>query len=122
MHFVKRIDLKKYFLIGTVLTAAIMPLMQNKLEMGIALLIFFATCVNHFFLVEIITDLTQSKAKEGYQLDKVKIAAMFSAKIIILVVALAIGVQVMGKRVMLPLLNYIIQIFVLAKSLNGAKD
>ena len=118
MHFVKKINLKRYFLIGIVLTGLMMPLLNSNMERIVAWVIFFATCLNHFFLVEIISELTFSRTIKDYQIDNVKIVALFSAKMIILVLALILGVQLMGKRVLLPLMNYVVQIFVLAKSLK----
>jgi hypothetical protein len=38
---------------------------------------------------------------------------MFLGKTVLLLVVLSFGVHIMGKRIIIPLLNYIVQIFIL---------
>jgi fatty-acid desaturase len=49
---------------------------------------------------------------------RAKILILFIGKFIVLALAITFGVQIMGNRIIIPILNYIIQIFVVALSFH----
>jgi hypothetical protein len=86
---------------------------QGAKEVIAIFIIYLATAINQFLLVEGVLELFERKAL------KKKVIALFLLKMAILAAALYLGVHLMGKRVIIPLLNYIVLIFVLGVSLNG---
>jgi hypothetical protein len=53
----------------------------------------------------------------GGKIDKVKVVVFFLLKFILLFAALTLGVHFIGNRIILGLLNYVLQIFVLCISM-----
>jgi hypothetical protein len=87
---------------------------------GIAVLlgVFVATLVNHACLIEMIEDMSLSTKRGGAPLDKFKMIQLGFVKLIVLVGALSLGVLFIGSRIILPLLNYVVIIFILGTSLK----
>lgn len=56
-----------------------------------------------------------------YRVNKTKVALLFVLKLLILFGALSLGIHLMGKRVLIPLLNYVVLIFVLGLSLKDVE-
>jgi hypothetical protein len=79
------------------------------------LVIYLATILNQLLLVEGVFELVGAS-------NKVKVVLLFLTKMAILFGALAFGVHLMGKRVIIPLLNYVVIIFVLGTSLKDKRD
>ncbi len=63
-------------------------------------------------LVEGVLELTSAS-------KKLKVFTIFLLKLAILFGALSLGIHLMGKRVIIPLLNYVVIIFVLGASLKS---
>ncbi len=74
--------------------------------------VFLAACLNQWMLVIGVDKMTKAAADQE-QLDKVSIVILFLGKVFVLIVALSLGVQIMGKRIIIPLLIYVLQIAVL---------
>ena len=56
-----------------------------------------------------------------YRVKKMRVFLLFVLKLLILFGALSLGIHLMGKRVLIPLLNYVVLIFVLGLSLKDAE-
>jgi len=54
----------------------------------------------------------------GANVDKIQLVMMFLGKFIILLGALYLGWHFMGNRVIIPVINYVIHIFILTLSSN----
>jgi hypothetical protein len=84
------------------------------------LTVFVAACLNQWMLVNLVLGMTRVASGEG-SVDKTQMVIMFIGKVLVLVVALTLGVQIMGKRIIIPVLIYVLQIGVLFLSLNKTK-
>lgn len=85
--------------------------------------IFLAACLNQWMLVRGVQKITSSAAGKE-ESDKSGLITLFIGKAIVLIVALTFGVQIMGKRIIIPVLIYVLQIAVLYLSMkkSGAEQ
>lgn len=123
MHISEKISLRKYALLSTLLLAAVYFLARDMSELKVMLIIFLAACLNQWMLVigvQKITDVAAGKEES----DKLGLIILFIGKVIVLLVALVLGVQIMGKRIIIPVLIYVLQIVVLYLSMkkSGAEQ
>ena len=112
MHISEKIDFKKYILFSLPLLVISYALARNSAELIVMATVFVAACLNQWMLVSGVHTLVTGAASEEKS-DKGSIVLFFIGKIIVLVVALTLGVQTMGKRIIIPLLIYVLQIVVL---------
>ena len=108
----KKISFKKYLVLSFVHIGLTYFVVNNFSEYKIILLVFFATVLNQWMLVESVESLVQG-AVQGGDRDTANTVLMFLGKTILLLAALSFGVHIMGKRIIIPILNYIVQIFIL---------
>lgn len=112
MHISEKINLKKYTILSAILLISAFILARNTSEMKVMLTVFIAAGLNQWMLVRGVQKLTnQAVGKE--ESDKSGMVILFLGKLIVLVVALTLGVQIMGKRIIIPVLIYVLQIVVL---------
>ena len=117
MHIAEKVNLKKYALLSTVLLALDYFLARDMAELKVMLTIFLAACLNQWMLVNGVLQITNvASGKEAP--DKANLIMLFIGKVIVLLVALVFGVQIMGKRIIIPVLIYVLQIVVLYLSLR----
>ena len=112
MHIRKKINLKKYVILSIVHLAITYFFVKNIEEFLIVILVFMATIINQSMLVYAVSSMALSATGKINGTSKSAIF-MFMGKTLVLAVALIFGVQIMGKRIIIPLINYIIQIFIL---------
>ena len=113
----ERIDLKKYALYSSILIIISIFLARNSSELMVMATVFLAAGLNQYMLVRGVSKIAdQAVGKEGS--SKFDLIVLFIGKLIVLVVALTLGVQIMAKRIIIPLLIYVLQIVVLYLSLK----
>ena len=117
MHISEKIDLRKYALLSTILLAAAYFLARDMSELKVMLTVFLAACLNQWMLVRGVQKLTNS-AIGNEETDKSGLILLFIGKVIVLLVAIVFGVQIMGKRIIIPVLIYVLQIGVLYLSMK----
>lgn len=113
MRFLKRVNLKIYLINLFAINLASLLFVQSVKEAFGIFFIFFATMCNHFFLIEG-TDLTivnPNKLKPKQIL--IRVIPYFFAKFMILIWGFYIGVHFMGARVIIPIILYVMSIFIL---------
>ena len=115
MHIVKKVNLKKYFLLSVPSTAVCFFMAESALEVLAIFSIYLATIINQSLLVELVVDMTRV---DGKRMSKQKYMIFFVGKFAVMIAALSFGVQVMGKRVILSILNYVFMIFLLVISVK----
>lgn len=108
----KKISFKKYFLLSFIHIGLTYFIVNNFSEYKIILLVFLATVLNQWMLISSVDAMAQSAALGGDR-DTANTVLMFLGKTILLIAALSFGVHIMGKRIIIPILNYIVQIFIL---------
>jgi cellobiose-specific phosphotransferase system component IIC len=87
-------------------------IVNNVQEYFVVLLVFVATVINQWMLIESVHTMVQSAAGKPTE-DSSSSIMMFLVKTLMLLVVLSFGVHFIGKRIIIPLLNYVIQIFIL---------
>jgi hypothetical protein len=112
MFLTRRINFKKYLLLSLPTTLVTLVFVHSVKDVIAILIIYLGTILNQLLLVEGVFGLVGAS-------NKSKVFSIFILKIAILFGALALGVHLMGKRVIIPLLNYIVLIFVLGVSLKN---
>jgi hypothetical protein len=121
MPIAEKINLKKYALLSTVLLAIDYFLARDMAELKVMLTVFLAACLNQWMLVRGVMQITNvASGKE--EADKTNLILLFIGKVIVLLVALVFGVQIMGKRIIIPVLIYVLQIVVLYLSMNKSEE
>lgn len=111
MNLTGRINFKKYLLFSLMTTLITLTFARGVNDVIAILIIYFATVLNQLLLVEGVFELTSAS-------NKSKVIIIFLIKMAILFGALTLGVHLMGKKVIIPLLNYVVIIFVLGTSLR----
>ncbi|MBK23822.1 MAG: hypothetical protein CME70_07445 [Halobacteriovorax sp.] len=115
----KRINLKIFVPLSLVTTTGLVFFSQSTAETLVILGVYVATLLNLFLLMSVIQKIVEiGTATEPVDYSKIKLALIFVAKMAVIFLALTIGVHFTGKRIIIPLLNYVIQIFVLGVSLK----
>jgi len=111
MRSIKKINLTRYIIL-TVLTTCVACYFCNTFEEVCGVLIVYAaTIINHLLLIEGGLQLTD--AASGKKIDKINVVLVFIGKFTLLIGAIYLGWQFMGNRVFIPMVNYLIQIFIL---------
>jgi hypothetical protein len=89
-------------------------------ELKVMLTVFLAACLNQWMLVRGVVSITDHASGKA-TMDKTNVVLMFIGKVIVLLVALVFGVQIMGKRIIIPVLIYVLQIVVLYLSMKKSE-
>ena len=114
----EKVDLKKYAILSTILLAITYFLARDVAELRVMLMVFLAACLNQWMLVRGVTTITDHAAGKS-EMNKTNVILMFIGKVIVLLVALVLGVQIMQKRIIIPVLIYVLQIVVLYLSMKN---
>ena len=84
---------------------------MNAREVGVLLGVNFATLANIFLIIFVVEKLLfDSKGN----MNKGLLAGAFVAKTIILLLAFVVGIHFVGDRIILSVINYAVQIFILS--------
>lgn len=119
MSLRKRVNLKLFFTISLPTHGAILFFAERPIEIWALIGVYLATLLNFWMLVNIVEYLALSvRAKKGEPVNKWKVAGFFTGKLLALLIALTLSVQIMGDRLLIPVLSYVIQIFVLGVTLR----
>lgn len=108
-----KINYLRFFLLSAALLVAEYFLARNFDELKVMLTIFLAVCLNQWMLVRAVEIMVKSQTGEQPSDDATSPIWYFLGKVIVLIVALTFGVQIMGKRIIIPVLIYVLQIIVL---------
>jgi hypothetical protein len=107
-----KIDLKKYTLYSLILLALSYITVRSFDEYLVVLLVFAAACLNQWMLIYIVRSLSANAANLSPKNGPL-ISIMTIGKLLLVIGALSFGVQIMGKRIIIPVLIYVLQIVVL---------
>ena len=107
------LNLKRYLLYSLPTTIVCFALCQSFTDALGVLVVYLGTILNQVMLVASLRELlTPFVDSEGQKSNK-KIILLFVGKLVILFGSLSLGVHLMGKKVIIPLINYVVLIFVL---------
>lgn len=107
-----KINLKYYALYSIILLSLAYLTVRSLAEYMIILLVFSAACINHWLLILIVRRLSEGVVTKRQKNGSLT-AVMVVGKLILVAGALSFGVQIMGKRIIIPVLIYVLQIVVL---------
>lgn len=119
MHILEKINFKIYIGLSIVLILLNYFLALDMREFKVMMTVFIAACINQYLLVQGIDKLTRQAATNEAS-DTGSIIGFFIGKVIVLIVALIFGVQIMGKRIIIPVIIYVLQIGILYLSLKSS--
>lgn len=119
-----KINLKRFFTLSLLSLAVTLSFSRNTEEVLTILGVYSATLLYLYIfflavkeLFKPYTDPDYKKKKDG----KGKVLGLFAAKLLVLIIALLLGVQIMGSRIIICLINYILQILILGVSFKKGK-
>ena len=119
MLIAKKINLKKYFLYSLPSIIIATLLCRSGKEYLSILIVYIATVINHILLIYAVSMMTDVERVQGKKdQGKGNLLLLFLAKFCILLLGLYLGILFMGNRVIIPLVNYVILIFVLVLSIR----
>ena len=111
----ERINFKVYLPLSLILILLGYLLSNSPAEFKVIATVFLAACINQYMLVRGVDKITKQAANLETNTEDQggTLLGLFIGKIIVLIVALVFGVQIMGKRIIIPVLIYVLQIGVL---------
>lgn len=112
MQLREKINFKKYISLSIVLIAIFYPFLKNSTEFKVLIITYVAVLINQYMLLLGVADLIGPMTR-GKKADGGWILFLFIGKALMLIIALIYGVQIMGNRIIIPVLFYVCQIFVL---------
>ena len=106
-----KIKINKYILLTFLTTLFCVAIERNtQSTIGISI-VYLATMINHYLLVLLMHKVMASnKSSKSYNY---KLILIIISKFMILIGALYLAVHFMGNRVIIPVINYVVQIFIL---------
>ncbi len=106
-----KIKINKYILL-TFLTTVLCVVLERNTQSTIGIsIVYLATMINHYLLVLMTQKVMASnKSSNSYNY---KLILIIISKFMILIGALYLAVHFMGNRVIIPVINYVVQIFIL---------
>ena len=115
-----KINLKKFFLLSVSTTLLFLLFSRGWNDIIGILIVYVATVLHLGMLAEAVFELVKSQVSEGHIHNaKDKIMYLFAGKLLILILSLVISRQIMGNRIIIPVINYVIQIFILTFSIRS---
>ncbi|MBT3583397.1 MAG: hypothetical protein HN509_00710 [Halobacteriovoraceae bacterium] len=119
MRIREKINYTRYLPWSLGITGLALLLARDAHDIGVITLVYAATLLNHYMLLYIVSDILRDPENaEGRTTNKLLLFIFFIAKVGVIVGACAFGWQFMGNRIIIPVLNYVFQIFVLGVSIR----
>jgi hypothetical protein len=112
MQFLKKIDLKVFIPYSLATTLVFSFFLNGTNEILVLFVVYIATLINLALLVNLLMKMFELKLSGG-EIKPLNIITMFILKLIIMFTALTWGIHLVGNRIIIPLLNYILQILIL---------
>jgi hypothetical protein len=123
MHIKKRVNLRRYFSLSMIPTLLVIIYFREMTMTIAVLMVYLATIINQACLVEIVEEMSSaslptSESETSKKMDKFWLVQLGVVKILVLIGALTLSVLLIGNKVIIPLINYVIIIFILGISLK----
>ena len=111
MQSIRKIKLLRYFVLTILSTLVALFFNRNVNEVYGILIVYVGTILNHYLLLEAGDNVV--KIARGQKIDKFSLITILVGKFTILIGAIYLGWHLMDDRVFIPMLNYLVQIFIL---------
>lgn len=119
MDVLKKINHRIFWPISLISTLGFCLFARNETEIFAILFVYIATLLALFFLMFILYSVIfNQEARANRKIDKGKMFLYLLLHVLFLFGSIGIGVHFMGNRIILAVLNYVIQIFVLGIGLR----
>lgn len=119
MQIKNRINLKIFIPTSLLTTAATCYFAAEPKVIAVTIFVYVAALVNLYMLSNLAMAILETGA--GKKLEKKKLVTTILLKLLILFGAIIIGGLIIGNKIIIPVLNYIIQIIVLSVSAHLVK-
>ena len=113
MRLKTELNLRRYILFSLPSTALCIALCRTWIDVLAVSVVYFGTVLNQIMLVASLREMLLPFINTESRKSNKKIVLLFVGKLVILFGSLSLGVHLMGKRVLIPLINYVVLIFVL---------
>ncbi len=113
MRLKTELNLRRYILFSLPSTALCIALCRTWIDVLAVFIVYFGTVLNQIMLVASLREMLLPFIGTESRKSNKKIVLLFVGKLVILFGSLSLGVHLMGKRVLIPLINYVVLIFVL---------
>lgn len=114
----QRINFARFFLLSLPLVAICLYFLKPGEEWMAFSVIYAASVIYLIMFSEAVHELIKPHRIEGYKIKKKKLAFLFIGKLVILIGALLFGVQILQSKIIIPVINYFMHIFVLGASMR----
>lgn len=119
MDLVKKIDHKIFWPLSLLVTSAFCLFGDGATEIITIISVYLATLISLFLLMFIMYSIMNDpEVKSSGKFDKGKLVFYMMLHVLFLFGSIGIGVHFMGNRIILAVLNYVSQIFVLGIGLR----
>lgn len=112
MLIVKKIRPKRYFFSSLVGVGVCLLFLETKQEVMAFFIAHIAVCINLAMLVEAVGEVIEKTHRNK------KIVLLIVGKFIVLAIGLNLAIQMMSNKLLIPVIDYIYQIFALALALD----
>jgi len=124
MELIKKIDQKLFWPLSLIVMLSFCLFARGVTEIVVIFLVYVATLISLFLLMYIMhVVIFDQQALRERRIDKAKLFLYMMLHILFLFGSIGLGVHFMGNRIILAVLNYVAQIFVLGfglrKNLKG---
>ena len=113
MRLKTELNLRRYILFSLPSTALCIALCRTWIDVLAVFVVYFGTVLNQIMLVASLREMLLPFIDTESRKSNKKIVLLFVGKLVILFGSLSLGVHLMGKRVLIPLINYVFLIFIL---------
>ena len=115
-----KLDFKRFFSLSLGVSVALACVsIRSITELVVFLLNYWVILGYLFFLVKGGQGMFQAALNGQRHVSKSKILLLFAGKIFLIICALSLSVLFIGNKVLVPLLNYVIHLFILALALRS---
>jgi hypothetical protein len=120
MELRERIDLKLFVNASLVTHLISLIWADGLLELLVLTVVYIGILISFYLLLRLVNNLLKQQLSQSKQigLNSFSMFQMMFGHLILLILALSIGVHFMGNRIIISLLNYCIQIFILGFALR----
>jgi len=119
MELIKKIDHRLFWPVSLIITMIFGLFARDTTEIIVVFSIYVATLISLFLLMYIMhVVIFDQKALRERKIDKMKLFLYMMLHILFLFGSIGLGVHFMGNRIILAVLNYVAQIFVMGFGLR----
>ena len=113
----QRINPRRYLFLSLSATLLCFLLVDNAVERTAVVVVYMATLINQWMLLGVCHQI----ASKGITPVNTRLVALFLGKLVVLMAGILLGVHLSGKKIIIPLANYIIHIFILYSTFKDSK-